>query len=402
MIPLLASLLIATMVSSFFVFSFVAADDADLPGENPIEGTETSGSAELAVKAPDLTDYESMYENVYREILENKKALDGDERDRMAQLAAGSDVSSIERQIEEKKDKHIQLYEEAAKIEQRNIESYVLDPYTQKIFDDAEQILKTKYMNETGIYDLYTENKYRKIVLLIDPMGLEGKTQEEKDALFEDIAHSVDVHVEIQIAPLTEVHSRSCTSPTSACHPGKGGIQIAHAGSGGGSTLGFKAYHPVHGYGFVIAGHEAKSVGTKIVQPNDGQTYGYVDVMGGRFCDCAFVDFARGHSMQDKIWAPDANTVYPVGTRNIEDTPAGTILLADGVRSALQIGSVIDEGSSYGRVNITSSGGDSGAPLFKPQPDGTAAIYGILTLGAGSTTIYEPYDYIKSDLGLKW
>jgi len=106
--------------------------------------------------------------------------------------------------------------------------------------------------------------------------------------------------------------------------------------------------------------------------------------------------------MQDKIWAPDANTVYPVGTRNTEATPAGTILLADGVGSTLQMGSVIEEGATHGRVRITASAGDSGAPLFKPQPDGTAAIYGILTHGAGSTALYEPYDYVKSDLGLRW
>ena len=42
------------------------------------------------------------------------------------------------------------------------------------------------------------------------------------------------------------------------------------------------------------------------------------------------------------------------------------------------------------------------ASVFQPQVDGTAKIYGMMTSGSGSYGIYEPYDYIKSQLGLTW
>lgn len=74
----------------------------------------------------------------------------------------------------------------------------------------------------------------------------------------------------------------------------------------------------------------------------------------------------------------------PAGRR----TPAGTIVMIDGVGGPVMIGTVTDKGSSFGRIHFSPRGGDSGAVVFKPQPDGTATIYGIITHRAGSTGIY--------------
>jgi len=354
-----------------------------------------------AEKAPDMTDYESMYKEMDKKIRDNKKSIDADEKKLKDKSFSNNEIKSIEKQLQDKKDKHEKFFDELAEIQLLNIESYKLDSETQKIFDDAKQALTDKYMNENGVYDLFTENKYRKIVLFIDPIALEDQTQQEVDSLVSEIKNSVDVDVDVHISTPIDTHSTSCPSSTSACHPGKGGIQIAHAGSGGGSTLGFKAYHPTHGYGFIIAGHEAVSVGTQIVQPDNGGTYGYVDVMGSGTCDCAFVDFS-GHSMYDQIWAPDVGTVYPVGVRNTAATPSGTFVMYDGIGSTTQLGTVIVEGSKYGYVSMAPSGGDSGSAIFQPQVDGTAKLYGMLTKQISTYGLYEPYDWIKADLGLTW
>ena len=92
--------------------------------------------------------------------------------------------------------------------------------------------------------------------------------------------------------------------------------------------------------------------------------------------------------------------MYPVGVRNTAYTPGGTFVMYDGVGSSTQTGTVVSESSSFGRVTMAPSGGDSGAAVFQPQVDGTAKIYGMMTSGSGSYGIYEPYDYIKSQLGL--
>ena len=106
--------------------------------------------------------------------------------------------------------------------------------------------------------------------------------------------------------------------------------------------------------------------------------------------------------MYDDIWAYDISTIYPVGIRNTAYTPSGTFIMVDGVGSSTKTGSVVSESSNFGRVNFTPSGGDSGAAVFQPQLDGTAKLYGMMTNGAGSYGIYEPYDYIKSQLQLTW
>ena len=83
--------------------------------------------------------------------------------------------------------------------------------------------------------------------------------------------------------------------------------------------------------------------------------------------------------------------------------PSGTFVIFDGVGSTTtKIGTVISESSNFGRVTMTPSTGDSGAALIVPKSNGSADLYGMMTARAGTYGIYEPYDWIKYDLGLSW
>lgn len=359
-----------------------------------------------AKKVPDMTDYESMYEEIFKQVQDKKKSIESDKKE----LKDNTELSKIQSELIEKKiadtiSEITKLNERAAEIQRLNIESYKLDPETQQIFDNAEKTIRDNYLNKNGVYDLFTHSKYRKVVVFVDPNDFANSNYSGGiDAFIAEIKNSVNVDVEVNVAKIIlTTHATSCPSVTSPCQPAKGGVQISHANtSGSGSTLGFKAYHPTWGYGFIIAGHEAVATGTSIVQPKNGGTIGTVKVMGSGTCDCAFVQSTGGHSLYDQIWAPDVGTVYPVGVRNVAATPSGTFVMYDGLGSTAQITSVVTEGDKYGYVTKIPSTGDSGAALFQPQTNGNANIYGMMTGGTAQYGLYEPYDWIKADLGLSW
>jgi len=360
-----------------------------------------------AKKAPDMTDYVSQYRDIDQKIRDNKKSIDDDNKKLEDKTKLSKvDIETIEKRINDKKGENDIFWTQLAEIERLNIESYILDDETQAIFDNALETLTTNYLNTNGVYDVYAENKYRKMVVVVDPDDFEKSSYAgDRDAFIAELENAVEVNVEAVFEKLVLTHSTSCPSPTSACHnPSKGGISVSKWGSTGvGNTLGFKAFHPSHGYGFIIAKHEVPNGNEQVVQPKSSSlVLGVTKAIGGQFCDCAFIQFTGGHAMDDSIWAPDLGSIYPVQVRNIADTPPGTILTWDGLGSTAHVGSVISETSNTGRLNGGSSPGDSGAAIIKPQANGKADVYGIAVSSTGSTTYYEPYDYIKSQLGLQW
>ena len=335
---------------------------------------------------------------------DNKKSIEDDMKMLLDPVLTKEQIKLIEKRIQNKTDQNAGFYDEAAEIQWLNIESYKLDPETQEIFDKARQAISDTYLGKYGVYDLDVENKYRKVLVFMDPDDF-NKSDYSGDisSFITELQYSVAVDVEVHVAKYVETHSTGCPSGYDPCLPAKGGIQISHEDTtGSGSTLGFKAYHPSHGYGFVIAGHEAGSLGTDMAQPKNGGSIGTVKEMGGQFCDCAFVKFSSGHYMNDQIWSPDAGSIYPIGVRNTSSTPPGTFVMFDGVGGPLKIGTVISESSNFGRVTMIPVMGDSGAALIIPQANGKANLYGMMTSHTGAYGIYEPYDWIKSELGLSW
>lgn len=382
--------LIATMILPFSTMDFAEA----APNENANE------------KAPDMTDYVSQYRDVDKKIRDNKKSIDDDNKKLKDKSKLSSkDITTIEKRIKDKKGENDNLGKQATEIERLNIESYILDDETQAIFDNALETLTDRYLDTNGVYDVFPENKYRKIVVFVDPDDFENRSYAgDRDAFIAELKNAVEVDVEIIFDEMILTHSTSCPNATSPCHPGKGGISVSHQGSTGyGNTLGFKALHQNYGYGFVIAKHEVPNGNEQVVQPKSSSgVIGVTQAIGGSSCDCAFIQFSDGHWMYDSIWAPDFGSTYPVQARNTAHTPSGTILAWDGLGSTGHIAEVVYENSNAGVLRDSSSSGDSGAAIFKPQSNGNVDVYGIATGSNAGYTVYEPYDHIKSQLRLQW
>lgn len=298
------------------------------------------------------------------------------------------------------------MWKELDRIQQLSIESYILDEKTQAIYDNDLEKLTNNFLDEYGIYDISPSTKYRKMLVFVDPSIFEDSSfNGDRNALANELKKTTKINVEIIFEKLTLTHSTSCTDENSACHnPGKGGISVSHQSSTGvGNTLGFKALHPTFGSGFVITEHEVPNGTEQVVQPlSTGGVIGQAKVAPSGTCDCAFIQFTGGHYMNDEIWAPDFGTIYPVETRNIAATPAGTIVAIDGVGGVGFYGAVDYENDHSGKFAGTASPGDSGSAVFKPLVNGNADIYGIAKGTTGGYTFYEPYDHIKDQLGLTW
>ncbi len=359
-----------------------------------------------AKKEPDMTDYVSQYKYIDTKIRDNKESIENDNKKlKDKSKLSSADIIKIEKRIKDKKAENVKLWKNADEVEKLNIESYILDDETQAIFDDALETLTENYLNTNGVYDVFPENKYRKMIVMVDPDDFETSSYTgDRDAFTIELENAIEVDVETIFEEMVLTHSTSCPNATSSCHPAKGGISVAHQGSTGvGSTLGFKALHPTYGYGFIIAEHEVPNGNERVVQPlGSSGVIGQAKVMPSGSCDCAFIQFTGGHWMYDEIWAPDFGSIYPVQTRNTASTPAGTMLSWDGIGSSGLVGSLIYESSHSGKISGISSGGDSGSAIIKPQANGKADVYGIAKGTTGGYTYYEPYDHIKDQLGLIW
>jgi hypothetical protein len=345
------------------------------------------------------------------QIRENQKQIvDAEQRIiEMGDKLSITEKFTIEKLVNEKQDINQKLSKKVSELEQLNIKSYQLDPETREIFTNAAQKLQDKYLNkdsnvyvgENGVEDISIDSKQREVVVLLDISEklLGSSSPDDIKSIVAEIKDTVDVDVKIEFGKITET---ACTVRTSTCNPSKGGVQIERQNSGGGgSTMSFKATHPTYGAGFVIAGHEAVAVNNNILQPKQGTIFGTVKKMGGSLCDCAFVKLASGKTVDNTIWAPEVGSTYPIATRVPQSAQIpGTFLNLSGVGSGVKYGDIYDSGLAFGRVNIITTGGDSGAPLYKPLVNGNADLYGEATASSGTKTIYEPWHYIKSDLGL--
>lgn len=371
-----------------------------------------SVNSTYAVSAPDRTDYVSMWKIIDEQIRENEKQIADDQLqiEEQGNKLSSEVRSTVEKRIVEKKADNKRLLEKVAELEQLNIKSYQLDPESKQKFVSAEQKLKDKYLNkdsetyvgENGVGDIYINAKQRQIVVLLDISKelLGDNPASEVASIISEIKATVnDVDVKVEFGKVIDT---ACTTRTSTCNPSKGGVQIERQNSGGsGSTMSFKATHGTHGNGFVVAGHEAVAVNNNIVQPKNGVVFGTVKVMGTSTCDCAFVKLATGKSVDNTIWAPEVGSTYPIASRVGSGAHVpGTFLNLSGVGSGVKYGDIVDGGSTWGRINISTVTGDSGAPLYKPLVSGSADLYGMTHASTGSTSLYEPWHHIKSNLSL--
>ncbi|MDA8002995.1 MAG: S1 family peptidase, partial [Alphaproteobacteria bacterium] len=363
----------------------------------------------VEAKTPDLTDYTTMYKEIFEKIINNEDLI----KNEMSKIEdksdlKESDIAISKKTIQEKQMENIMLWNQAREIERLNIESYKLDIETQKIFDEAEEVIRHNFLGINGVYDLFTEKKYRKIVVFIDPDDFASSDYMHGITNFiDDIKKSVGVDVEVNVSKSIELHSTGCPRTTGPCQPARGGIQISHQDtSGSGSTLGFKALHKNHGHGFIIAGHEAVAINTKIVQPRNGDVIGVVKAISRGVCDCAFVKSTGGHTMNDVIWV-DGRLIYPIVSRSATHPVEGEVSFTSSV-NGLKVGHIIATRNPYGQhdsrvvMRGLAEEGDSGSPVFGIMSNGNAKIYGMVSRMAGPYVVYSSYDYIKSELNLQW
>jgi hypothetical protein len=361
-----------------------------------------------AEKPADKTDYVSLWKIIDQQRLENNRTIEALE----LQLTESNDPNvdaEIKQRIADLKVENSKFWEQIDQLEQLNIESYILDPATERKYILAEQKLLDKYMNpesstyvgKNGVQDITPDRKMREFFVLIDPSEMiqEGATTSEIQSFVDDLKSTIDIDVSVEFGKFIPT---SCDDRDDACNPAKGGNQIQRSGVGSGSTLSYKATHGTWGNGFVIAGHEAYDEDETIVQPAGGSTFGTVKVMGGSFCDCAFVKLAAGKSVDNVIWAPEVGSTYDIDTRVDDDEhTAGKFLNLSGVASGVDYGDIVYLTSNNGKINIGVSGGDSGGPLYKPLVSGDADLYGHVIGSAGTgKAYYESWEYTKNDLNL--
>jgi hypothetical protein len=122
---------------------------------------------------------------------------------------------------------------------------------------------------------------------------------------------------------------------------------------------------------------------------------------GGYTCDCAFVKNTSTRGLENKIYAPEVGSTYPIASRvGSSAQQKGVFLNISGVGSGVKYGDIYAVTNSAVVLNISVVGGDSGAPVCKPLVSGSADLYGMIYGSSGSKPTYVPWHYIKSALNL--
>ena len=151
-----------------------------------------------AKKESDMTDYVSQYEEILAKIWDNKESIEEDSKKlKDKSKLSSADIIKIEKRIKDKKAENDRLWKKAAEVEKLNIESYILNEETQAIFDNALEILTGNYLNKNGVYDVFPDNKYRKMIVMVDPDDFETSSYAgNRDAFITELENSADVDVE--------------------------------------------------------------------------------------------------------------------------------------------------------------------------------------------------------------
>ncbi|MDK2939926.1 MAG: hypothetical protein PWQ51_2091 [Methanolobus sp.] len=188
-----------------------------------------------------------------------------------------------------------------------------------------------------------------------------------------------------------------------------GGIRIEREG-GVGSTLSFAAEDGSGQKGFVMSGHAAVNgggVGSSIYQPYEYYAYevGEVEDIGGTYSDAAWVET---NAVLDDIYHDDTNILKDV--KDYRDPQNGWGVYMSGISSDKETGTVVRcvytiSSSTFGtlydqyRATYSSSGGDSGAPVYGSVTGGVE-VYGAHWGHTTSYSYFSPISGIYEDLGV--
>lgn len=169
-------------------------------------------------KAPDLTDYVSMYKDAMENVWDNEKAIKEYKKELEDKSKLPDEISSIKKRIGDKVLENKLLWERIDEIQRLNIESYKLDKRTQKIFDEAEDTIRDNFLGVNGVNEVYPDNKHRKIIVVVDPDDFASSNYTRGiDAFIDEIQKSADVDVEVQVEKTIPISSIGCPGIANQC-----------------------------------------------------------------------------------------------------------------------------------------------------------------------------------------
>ena len=195
---------------------------------------------------------------------------------------------------------------------------------------------------------------------------------------------------------------------TDKIRPVIGGTKV-HA-DGYYSTLGFVATDSSGNRGVVTTGHMG-SVGSSMYQPDpsiSGAFIGYKTTQGNTYSDSSWTQFTSGITSAPKVY--ESASTYTT-FRYWDDNPSGLTLYMSGVDSGVTTGSTVYQANVwndyYGKyiqnqwyATYSSTGGDSGAPVYEKYSTGETVLVGI-HVGRSTRTgyaIFSPVQGIRRDL----
>ena len=390
-----------------------------------------AGTSGLAHAAPDTTDYAALYKVFFDRIAELTVDTN-DTRGRIAAMQAqlertppdstrhailAGKVQESESELGKKLGDLKKLWREAENIRLLSIEAHKMDPGTRQLFLMAETHLAEKYLDEGSagyagknpVQFVGIDSQTEEMVVVMDtaPESLGARPYDSVSGTIDDVRSSVTDGIPVKIK-FGKLAPASCRD--SPCNPMMGGMHVRKepaAPGEGGSTLSFRAVHPAHGEGFVIAGHEAGAVGNQIAQNvGTNNIVGIVKEVTLMPCDCAFVKLTdTGRRIEDKIYAPDAGINYPMGAKlDASEQVEGDLVQISGSGSGTLIATLKSVPTNVGMLYVGATNGDSGAPVFQARPDGTASLYGMLTRLYGQDAdmgFYAPWDTIQQYLDIR-
>lgn len=200
-------------------------------------------------------------------------------------------------------------------------------------------------------------------------------------------------------------------SRASSWRPIIGGIKICTEKPDGimQSTLGFSAQTSSGTKGYVVAGHAASSIGDQIWQPTAGPSankVGTVSKVGGHYADASWVPYSN---VAARIYDTDTDVLKDVKSYAANPLNGSTVFMS-GISSGKKSGTVNKIsfevtsptfGTLYNqcRANYSSTGGDSGAPVYVYVSGGVEMV-GINWGYASVNSYFSPVSGIQNDLGV--
>ena len=195
---------------------------------------------------------------------------------------------------------------------------------------------------------------------------------------------------------------------TDKIRPVLGGVKV-HS-NGDYSTLGFVATDSSGNRGVVTTGHMG-AVGLSLYQPDpaaSGAFIGTITTRGNTYSDSAWTRFASGVTSVPKVY--ESASTYTT-FRYWDDFPSTTTVYMSGVSSGVRSGSTVyiaNVWNDYYQKYIynqyyatySSSGGDSGAPVYEKWSTGETVVVGIHMGRSNGTgySIFSPVQGIRRDL----